>query len=430
MLSSPERKEKIKGVVRAASGNFLELYDYLVYLLYATYIAAAFFPTGSEFSSLMLALGTYGMASFARPFGAVILGAYSDRKGRRKGLILSLSLMAVGTASIAFTPSYASIGMLAALLVTVGRLIQGFSLGVESGGCNVYLVEIATPGREGFYGSWQGASQAAGVIFASAVGVALTLSLSPGQMQAWGWRVPFLVACAIIPILFWLRGSLKETEVFLKSRHAQTNGEVLRILAEHWPLIALGTMLQVLQTTAFYFANTYTAIFGNSVLHLRPVENLLVALCVGISSFVFLPIGGAISDRVGRWQPALAVPLLAMATVYPAMAWLVAAPRFGGLLLFGLWVSFLYAMFAGTLVPLIAEIMPAKVRTSGFAIIISLANGIFGSFTPAIGTLLIKLTGNAAAPALWLSAAAAISFVAAVGLRRFVPRPTLQQALT
>jgi MHS family citrate/tricarballylate:H+ symporter-like MFS transporter len=157
---------------------------------------------------------------------------------------------------------------------------------------------------------------------------------------------------------------------------------------------------------------------------------LLVALCVGISSFVFLPIGGVISDRVGRWQPAMAVPLLAMATVYPAMAWLVAAPSFAGLLLFGLWVSFLYAMFAGTLVPLIADIMPAKVRASGFAIIISLANGIFGSFTPAIGTLLIKLTGNSAAPALWLSAAAAISFVAAVGLRRFAPRLSLQQALS
>ena len=147
MLSPTERRKKIGAVVRAASGNFLELYDFLVYVYFASYIAKAFFPANSEFMSLMLALGTYGVASIARPFGAVILGSYMDRKGRRKGLILTLTLMAVGTVSLAVTPSYASIGLLAPLIITLGRLIQGFSLGVEAGGVNVYLAEIATPGK-------------------------------------------------------------------------------------------------------------------------------------------------------------------------------------------------------------------------------------------------------------------------------------------
>jgi MHS family citrate/tricarballylate:H+ symporter-like MFS transporter len=426
MLSAAERRAKMGAVIRAASGNFLELYDYLVYLIYATYVANAFFPTNSEFTSLMLALMTYGIASLARPFGALVLGSYSDRKGRRKGLILSLSLMAVGTASIAFTPGYMTIGLFAALFVTIGRLIQGFSLGVESGGVNIYLVEIATPGNRGFYGAWQGASQALGVVAAAAVGVVLTVLISGDQMKDWGWRVPFLIGCAIIPIIFWLRGSLQETEVFKKSRHAQSTGEVMRILLEHWPIVAVGVLLQVFNTTSFYFVGTYTAIFGSQVLHLAPAENLMVAFLVGISSFALLPIFGALSDRIGRWPQAISAPLVMILTAYPMMSWLVAAPSFTRLLLFGLWLSFLYAIYAGTLVPLITEIMPAKVRTSGFAIVISIANGIFGTFTPAISTLLIQMTDNRAAPALWLSAAAAVSFVAAVSARRFAPKPVLQ----
>jgi MFS family permease len=430
MLSAAERRTKIKAVIRAASGNFLELYDYLVYLIYATYIANAFFPSNNAFRSMMAALITYGISSLARPFGAVVLGSYADRKGRRKGLILSLSLMAVGTASIAFTPGYASIGLFAALFVLLGRLVQGFSLGVESGGCNVYLVEIATPGNRGFYGSWQGASQAMGVICAAAVGVALTALLTNDQMRDWGWRVPFLIGCVIIPIIFWLRGSLEETESFLKSKHAQTTGEIVRILIEHWPIVVVGVMLQVFNTISFYFVNTYTAIYGSQALHLDPIDNLLVALAVGICSFVFLPIGGVLSDRIGRWPQVIVVPILVIATAYPLMSWLVASPSLGRLMLFGLWLSVLYAIYAGTLVPLITEIMPGKVRTSGYAIVISIANGIFGTFTPAVSTLLIEVTGNRASPALWLSAAAVVSLAAALAARRFASKPSLRPAAT
>ncbi|HXJ01192.1 MAG TPA: MFS transporter, partial [Micropepsaceae bacterium] len=208
MLDATERKAKMGAVVRAASGNFLELYDFLVYIYFASYIAKAYFPAQTEFMSLMLALGTYGVASFARPFGAVILGSYMDRKGRRKGLILTLTLMAVGTVSLAVTPSYASIGILAPVVITLGRLIQGFSLGVEAGGVNVYLAEIATAGNRGFYCAWQGSSQALGVMAATALGVLLTATLSMEQMGTFGWRIPLIVGCGIIPILFWLRRSL------------------------------------------------------------------------------------------------------------------------------------------------------------------------------------------------------------------------------
>src|SRR5258706_8331032 len=156
MLSPAQRKQKFGAVVRAGSGNFLELYDFLVYAYFANYIALAFFPSGDELTRLMVALGTYGVASLARPFGAVILGSYMDRKGRRKGLILTLSLMAVGTGSLALTPSYATIGLFRPLIITIGRLIQGFSLRVETGGGNVYLAEIATPQNRRLFCSWKG----------------------------------------------------------------------------------------------------------------------------------------------------------------------------------------------------------------------------------------------------------------------------------
>jgi MFS transporter, MHS family, citrate/tricarballylate:H+ symporter len=307
-------------------------------------------------------------------------------------------------------------------VITLGRVIQGFSLGVEAGGVNVYLAEIATPKNRGFYCAWQGSSQALGVIAATGLGVLLTASLTMPQMQAFGWRIPLIVGCLIVPILFWLRRSLQETEVFAHSTHPRSTREILRILGEHWQIVAIGVMMTILNTTTFYFVNGYTPTFGSAALHLAPLGNFVVALVVGTASFVLLPVGGALSDRIGRWPIVLAMPLLVLTTAYPAMSWLVAAPSFTRLLLVEMWLAVLYAMYAGALVPLLAELMPAKVRTSGYAIIISLANGIFGTFTPAISTALIQYTGDRASPAFWLSAAAVASLIGALSARRFAPK--------
>lgn len=423
------RRKQIGTVIRAAGGNFLELYDYLVYVYFAGYIAHAYFPARNQVTSLMLALGTYGVASIARPFGAIILGSYMDRAGRRKGLLLTLSLMAVGTVSVAVTPSYAAIGLVAPLIITAGRLVQGFSLGVEAGGVNVYLAEIATPGTRGFYCSWQGASQALGVIAATALGVLLTAILSSQQMADWGWRVPLLAGCAIVPILFWLRRSLPETAVFERSVHVRSTAEVVVELSRHWPLLLGACAMTILNTTAFYFVNGYTPTYGSSALHLAPLGNFEVGLALAVTSFVLLPVFGATSDRIGRWPILFGSALLVVATAYPALSWLVAAPGFGRLLAVEIWLAILYAAYAGALVPLIAETMPEKVRSSGYAIILSLANGIFGSFTPAIATLLIASSGNRASPALWLSLTAAISLTAAVWTWKSAAKVSLYGAL-
>src|SRR6266496_6202148 len=197
MTPLTNRKSQVWSVVRVSSGNFLEMYDFMVFGYYASAIGNAFFPSGNPFVSLMLSLMTFGAGFLMRPLGAIALVAYTDRHGRRAGLILTLGLMSIGIISIACTPGYATIGLFAPLLVLIGRLLQGFSAGMELGGVSVYLAEIATPGHKGFYVSWQSASQQVAVIFAALLGVALSSHYPPESMERWGWRIPMLVGCLI-----------------------------------------------------------------------------------------------------------------------------------------------------------------------------------------------------------------------------------------
>src|SRR5271165_2992846 len=197
-----DRREKIWSVIRVSSGNFLEMYDFFVFGYYATAIGKAFFPSGRHFAQIMAALMAFGAGFLMRPLGAVILGTFIDHRGRRVGLLLTLGLMAVGTLSIALVPGYATLGWVAPVIVVVGRLIQGFSAGVELGGVSVYLSEIATPGHKGFYVSWQSGSQQVAVILVALLGVLLSEIVSPEDMVVWGWRIPFLIGCLIIPLLF------------------------------------------------------------------------------------------------------------------------------------------------------------------------------------------------------------------------------------
>jgi len=429
MLTQAERRAKIKAVVRVASGNFLEMYDFIIYGYYATYIARTFFPADNDFISLMAAFLAYGAGFLIRPIGAVVLGSYTDRVGRRAGLIVSLSLMAVGTASIAFTPGYETIGILAPIIIVIGRLIQGFSAGVEIGGCSIYLAEIATPGNRGFYTSWQSGSQQVAVVLSAVLGVALTSVLTGDQMTQWGWRVPILIGCLIIPFVFWLRRTLPETEAFLHSKPPTETREVLRILGANWQIVAIGVMMSILTTTTFYTITVYTPTFGTRALGLEPVEAMIVTLCAGLSNFIWLPLGGALSDRIGRRTQLFVIPIVVLLTAYAAMSWLVEAPSFGKLLAVVLWFSMIFGLYNGAMIPLLAEIMPQKVRTTGFALAFVTATAIFGGFTPTINTALIELTGNLAAPALWVSLAAAISLTGALLSRRLVATPGLQPAM-
>jgi MFS family permease len=411
-LTEQERKSKTWSVVRVSGGNFLEMYDFMVFGYYATAIGKAFFPSGSPFGSLMLSLMTFGAGFLMRPLGALVLGAYTDRHGRRAGLLLTLGMMSVGIFSIACVPGYATIGLLAPVLVLIGRLLQGFSAGMELGGVSVYLSEIATPGHKGFYVSWQSGSQQVAVMFAASVGVLLNSMLPLEKMDMWGWRIPLLLGCAIIPFLFRLRKSLAETDEFLARKHRPNISETLHSLESNWAIILVGTFMVTMTTVSFYMITAYTPTFGSSVLRLSSLDSLVVTLCVGGSNLFWLPIMGALSDRVGRRPLLLACTILMLITAYPAMLWLVKEPSFARLLTVELWLSFIFGSYNGAMVVFLTEIMPADVRTSGFALAYSLATAVFGGFTPAISTYLIHISGNRAIPGLWLSFAAACGLAA------------------
>jgi metabolite-proton symporter len=403
-----------RSILRVASGNFLEMYDFMVFGYYAAAIGHAFFPSGNAYLSLMLSLATFGAGFLMRPLGAIVLGAYADRHGRRAGLLLTLTLMSIGILSIACTPGYATLGVLAPVLVLLGRLLQGFSAGMELGGVSVYLAEIAPPGRKGFYVSWQSASQQVAVMFAALVGVVLTSKLSPDAMNEWGWRVPLLLGCLIVPFLFILRRSLPETDEFAARRHHPDTAEILRSLRSNWKVVLVGAFLVVMTTVSFYMITAYTPTFGSSVLRLSASDSLEVTLCVAVSNLFWLPIMGSLSDRIGRRPLLLACTLALLISAYPVMLWLTAAPSFSRLLAAELWLSFLYASYNGAMVVFLTELMPAAVRTTGFALAYSLATAIFGGFTPAICTWLVHTTDNRAITGVWLSFAAACGLGAAL----------------
>ncbi|EPY3991509.1 MFS transporter [Klebsiella pneumoniae] len=447
-------RDRIGAILRVTSGNFLEQFDFFLFGFYATYIAHTFFPASSEFASLMMTFAVFGAGFLMRPIGAIVLGAYIDKVGRRKGLIVTLSIMATGTFLIVLIPSYQTIGLWAPLLVLIGRLLQGFSAGAELGGVSVYLAEIATPGRKGFYTSWQSGSQQVAIMVAAAMGFALNAVLEPSAISDWGWRIPFLFGCLIVPFIFILRRKLEETQEFTARRHHLAMRQVFATLLANWQVVIAGmmmvamtttafylitvyaptfgkkvlmlsasdsllvTLLVAMTTTAFYLITVYAPTFGKKVLMLSASDSLLVTLLVAISNFFWLPVGGALSDRFGRRSVLIAMTLLALATAWPALTMLANAPSFLMMLSVLLWLSFIYGMYNGAMIPALTEIMPAEVRVAGFSLAYSLATAVFGGFTPVISTALIEYTGDKASPGYWMSFAAICGLLATCYLYR------------
>jgi MHS family citrate/tricarballylate:H+ symporter-like MFS transporter len=302
--------------------------------------------------------------------------------------------------------------------VLIGRLLQGFSAGVELGGVSIYLFEIATPGNKGFYTSFQSASQQVAIFFAAVIGFALSQSLGTTQIADWGWRIPFFIGCLIVPFIFVIRRSLEETPEFLAQKKHPTTSEILSSMVANWQTVFLGMNLVALTTVMFYFITVYTPTFGQRVLKLTEFDSLLVTVCVAITNFIWLPIGGTISDRVGRKAVLLTIAILALVTAYPALRWLVANPSFGNMLGVELLFSFYFGVYNGAMVAALSEIVPSHVRASGFSLAFSLAAALFGTFTPLASTFLIRASDNQASPGFWLMFAAYCSIMATAAFYR------------
>ncbi len=420
-------------VVLVTGGNFIEMFDFFLFGLYASHIAATFFPAKDEVASLLSAFVVFGAGFLMRPLGAIVLGAYVDTVGRRKGLVVTLGVMAIGTLMIALVPGYAQIGLSAPVLVVLGRLLQGFSAGAELGGVSVYLAEIAAPGHKGFMVAWQSASQQVAIVVAAGLGFAIDKGMSSHDIAAWGWRIPFGVGCALIPFLLYVRSALAETPEFLARARRPTFSEAMTSMLQNWRLVIGGALLVAMTTVSFYLITVYTPTYGKSVLKLSETDSLVVTLCVGLSNFAWLPLIGALSDRIGRRPILIFYSILAILTAYPALTWLARDPNFSKMLLVELWLSFIYAGYNGALVVALTDIMPKDFRTTGFSLAYSLSTAVFGGFTAAISTWLIQATQDKAAPGLWMSFAAACAFIALVVLAKSFkaarvigePRPTM-----
>jgi MHS family citrate/tricarballylate:H+ symporter-like MFS transporter len=414
----PQIKSRIGAILRATSGNFLEQFDFFLFGFYASAIAKAFFPAQNETAALLNAFGVFWLGALMRPVGAIVLGAYIDRIGRRQGLIVTLGIMAIGTVVIAFCPGFATIGIAAPVIVLLGRLLQGFSAGVELGGVSVYLAEIATPGNRGFYTSFQSSSQQVAIFVAAILGYVLSEVMPAETVAAWGWRIPFFIGCLIIPFIFVLRRTLEETPAFLAMKKHPTASEVFASAVANWRIVILGMMMAVLTTTTFYFVTVYTPTFGKTVLKLSTPDALLVTLLVAVANFIWNPVGGALSDRIGRKPVLLAIACLSLVTAYPALSWLIAAPTFGKMLAVEMMFSFYFGVYSGTMLGALVEVVPAHVRTTCFSLAFALAAGLFGTFTPFASTWLIDHTGNKASPAYWLMCAATLGIIAALAIYR------------
>lgn len=304
---APLTRGMVRRIVFSSSiGNALEWFDFLVYGYFAPIIAKQFFPVHDEWLSTLLAVGTFGISFLMRPLGAIVLGIYGDRKGRKAALTLSIALMMAGTFAMAVMPPYAAIGLAAPLLILLARLVQGFAVGGEFGSATAFMVEHS-PARRGYYASWQFASQGAAAILAAAFGGLLALWLPPDQLAAWGWRIPFFFGLVLGPVGYYIRSHLDETPEFIANRESKRTHETVQAnqaentdAGAQWLNLLLAVGIVAQSTVGVYILQLYMPMYAVKQLHMAAATSFGVVVLNGGLQFALSPVMGALSDRIGQ----------------------------------------------------------------------------------------------------------------------------------
>jgi MFS transporter, MHS family, proline/betaine transporter len=418
-ISVPQKQQASKSRIIAACtiGNALEFFDFVVFSFFARTIGALFFPSQDPTAQLLLAFATYGVGFLVRPLGGVVLGSYADRKGRKKATVLTLMLMALGTAMIGLAPVYATAGIFGAIVVVLGRLIQGFSAGGEVGAATTLLAEHAPNDQRGFYGSWQLASQGLAVLAAAGAAYAVTTLLTPAEVNAWGWRIPFILGVLIVPIGLWLRVALEETHANEDHEKTKAVSSLSLAFRQHFGKIVAGVGLIIGGTAANAIVVLYMATYAVTQLKLAPTTGLMAGVVAGLVTLIAAPIGGALSDKVGRKTVAAFSYALILLLIYPAFLYLNASPTLGTLLAVVAVLAVLNAMGGATIIITLAEIFPTEVRATGMSLVYALGVAIFGGFGQFIVTWLIAATGSPIAPAYYVMVCALATLLAL----KFIP---------
>jgi MFS family permease len=383
------------GVLAATvAGNALEFYDFLVFSFFAVYISQAFFPPGDAFTNLLKTLAVFWSGFLLRPIGGVVIGAFADRAGRRPAMILTIALVTVGTLGLAAIPSYKTIGVAAPVLLVIARCIQGFGLGGDVGPASVYLLEAAPPHARGYYVSWQIASQGLAVMAGGLVGVAMAAVLSKEDLAAWGWRVPFVICLALVPIAVYLRRRMPETlDQRAKGGHAAPVSA-----ADQTRYIALNVLIIIGGTVSTYVGN-YMSTYAIFTLKLPPTLGLSATLVGGAATFAFALVGGWLGDRFGRKALVIWPRIALLIAIWPLFLWLSSSPSPLTLWLATTVNAGLTAMSAGIGLAILPELLPKRARAVGFSVSYALGVAIFGGSTQFVIAWLIHATGNPVAPA-------------------------------
>lgn len=409
------RSQQAKSLLAVTLGNGLEIYDFTVYSFFSVIIGHLFFPANSDSASLLLAVATFAVGFIMRPLGSLMLGHYADKHGRKAALTLIMSLMALGVMLVAFAPTYAQVGLWAPLLLVIGRMLQGFSAGGEVGAATSWLMEAGDKSQRGVRVSWQMASQGGAALVGAALGALLTHTLSQQALYAWGWRVPFIIGLAIMPVGIYIRRHLTELPVIHETRQETPAREIWR--AHRRPLL-LGILLVMKSTTTFYLIVYYMPAYMVNTLRLPAAASYWISLIAALLTLIVPFFAGKLADRVPRRKPVLLICALgSMLLVWPIFATLQQGASLALTLLLIAADQVLANISAVAFFLLILEAFPRRVRASGMALVYAIGVTLFGGFAQFNVTWLLNVTGEAMAPAWYLLFSAVVSLAALLAWR-------------
>ena len=396
-------------IVACSIGNALEMYDFTVYSFFAMLIAKLFFPTDSVYGSLLLAVGTFGIGFVMRPLGALVIGSFADRRGRKAAMTLTISLMVCGTLCIALAPTYAAAGTLGTLIIIFGRMLQGFSLGGEIGASTAMLMESGGFATRGFRIGWQGASQGCAAVLGALSGTVLYASLPESALESWGWRMPFLLGLLIAPVGIYIRKHLDET---LQSQATESQ-PLATLFSVHRSKIARGVLSMVSGTVCMYLIVFFMPTYLIRVVHL-PASLSLMAGCVsGAVMTIACLISGFVADRTAsRKTLALLSVVLTTVLAYPAFWAMNSYPSVPLALIVTAVMTAASSLGSAPMLLLLIEMFPAGVRASGLSVIYSIGVTAFGGSAQFFATWLLQHTGDPMALALYIVSCGILATVA------------------
>lgn len=371
-----ERREKFKAIVGVGAGNGIEYFDWTVYAIFAAFFAPQFFHTGSAVSDLLASFGVFAVGFVARPFGGLLFGWLSDRRGRKLSMTLAVALASVGSLVIGLTPTHQTIGAAAAVVLVVARLAQGVAHGGELPSAQTYIIEYAPPSRRGLWSSVIYISNTSGVVAGTLMGALLTTTLSSAEMTDWGWRLPFLLGGVLGLFVLWMRSRMAETEVFEKSGDPQAKVSMREQFSTHRRQILQVLFFSVGGTVFYYVWAVSAPAYAIAVRGIDPSGALWAGVGANIVLVASLPVWGAISDRIGR-KPVLYIGTIGIAVLLFPLEALVGSTALSLFLAMSIALCAIGAILA-VMPAMMAELFPTGMRAAGVGVPYSIAVAAFG----------------------------------------------------